>query len=159
MPLENPRPLTLQAGQGETLWVLGDHYTIKVGAEQTGGAFAIIELVAFPQSSPPLHIHHREDESFFVMEGTLTCLLGHDVFDAGPGAFVHIPKGTLHTFKNSGTRPARALVTLSPGGFEDFWRKIGEPASQSTTPAPPPEGIVQRILALAPQYHLEVPSN
>jgi hypothetical protein len=78
-------------------------------------------------------------------------------FEAGIGAFLHIPQGTLHTYKNIGAAPARLLVILTPGGCENFWREIGDPAQQDSVPPAPPVGIVERLLAVAPKYHLEIP--
>ena len=76
---------------------------------------------------------------------------------AASGAFVHIPKGTLHTYKNIGLKPGRLLVILTPGGFENFWRETGEPAQQDSTPPAPPIEIIERLIALAAKYRLEIP--
>jgi mannose-6-phosphate isomerase-like protein (cupin superfamily) len=146
-----------QPGQGESFWVLGDHYTFKAASEETLGSLAVVEILAFPQNGPPPHIHGREDESFYVLDGTFSVLDGGQWFEAGAGAFVRIPKGTLHTYKNVGVRPGRVLVILTPGGFENFWREIGEPAHQDSNPPAPPEGILEKVIALAPKYHLEIP--
>jgi len=99
------------------------------------GAIAVVEIIAFPQNGPPPHIHHREDESFYVLEGAFSVLVGERPFEAGAGAFVHIPKGTLHTYKNTGTAPGRLLVILAPGGFENLWREIGERTQQDSVPS------------------------
>jgi quercetin dioxygenase-like cupin family protein len=143
--------------QGESFWVLGDHYSFKLPSGQTAGAMAVVELTAFPGNGPPPHIHHREDESFYVLEGTFSVLLANQTLQAGTGAFVHIPRGTLHTYRNVGTSPARVLVILSPGGFENLWREIGQPAEQGSAPPPPPPGVIDKLLALAPQFGLEIP--
>jgi mannose-6-phosphate isomerase-like protein (cupin superfamily) len=149
--------LVRHRGQGGSFWVLGDHYTFKLSSEETMGSLAVVELTAFPQNGPPPHIHHREDESFYILNGTFSVLVGHETFDAAAGAFVHIPKGTLHTYKNIEGEPGRLLVILTPGGFENLWREIGEPAQQDSTPPAPPKGIIEKLMALAPQYHLEIP--
>lgn len=132
-----------QRGQGDAFWVLGDHYMFKVSSEETSGSLAVVEIVAFPQNGPPPHIHHREDESFYILDGTFSVLVGDQSFEAGAGVFVHIPKGTLHTYKNIGAKPARLLVILTPGDLENFWREIGEPAEQDSIPPAPPEGIIE----------------
>jgi quercetin dioxygenase-like cupin family protein len=156
-PKETLACVALQHGQGESLWVLGDHYRFKVSSQETGGSVAVVELTAFPQNGPPPHIHHREDESFYVLDGTFSVLLGNQSLEARTGAFIHIPRGLLHTYNNSGNTPGRVLVILSPGGFENLWREIGEPAQQDSIPLPPPEGVIEKLLALAPKYHLEIP--
>jgi len=147
-----------QPRQGDSLWVLGDYYTFKLSSAESIGALAIVELTAFPQNGPPPHVHGREEESFYIMDGTFSVLAGDQTVEAGPGALVHIPRGTLHTYKNIGIRPGRVLVTLTPGGFENFWREIGEPGGIDSGPPVPSEGIIQRVMALAPKYHLEIPA-
>jgi hypothetical protein len=74
----------------------------------------------------------------------------------GAGTFVNIPKGTLHTFRNAGTTPARFLGMVAPGGFEGFFAEVGEPArDESSPPAGPPD--VEKVMAIAPKYSLEIP--
>jgi len=143
--------------QGKSFWVLGDHYRFKISSEETRGSLAVVEIIAFPENGPPPHIHHREDESFYILDGTFAVLIGDQSFGGSTGDFVHIPKGTLHTYENIGTTPGRILVTLTPGGFENFWREIGESAQQDFDPLAPPEGIIENLMALAPKYHLEIP--
>ena len=77
---------------------------------------------------------------------------------AGQGAFVHIPKGMLHTYKNTGSTPGRMIVLLTPGGFERLWEELGEePATQLTTRPPVDAGMIEKLIALAPTYHLQIP--
>jgi quercetin dioxygenase-like cupin family protein len=149
--------VALERGRGESFWVLGDHYTFKISSQQAKGALAVVEIVTFPQNGPPPHIHRREDESFFVLDGDFSVLVGDRWSEAGTGAFVHIPKDTLHTYKNIGTKSGRLVVILTPGGFENFWREIGEPAKQDSIPPAPPAGIIEKLIELAPKYHLEIP--
>jgi mannose-6-phosphate isomerase-like protein (cupin superfamily) len=144
-------------GQGDSFWVLGDRYTFKLSSDESGGALAVVELIAFPQNGPPPHIHHREDESFYIVEGSFSVLIGDGTFEAGPGAFVHIPKGTLHTCRNVGMTSGHVLVILTPGGFEGLWREVGEPAREDSTPQAPSEETIRKISELAPKYHLEIP--
>ena len=144
-------------GEGRALWVLGDLYEFKAVSEDTRGAFATWETTATPGlPGPPPHIHHREDETFYVLEGEVELFVNGRVIEAATGTFVNIPRGTLHTFRNTGTDPARLLVSVVPGGFEKFFYEIGEPA---TDPASPPAGPpdVEKVLAAAPKYDLEIP--
>jgi mannose-6-phosphate isomerase-like protein (cupin superfamily) len=143
-------------GEGDSFWVLGDHYTFKLSSEESPGALAIVELTAFPKDGPPRHIHHREDESFYIVEGTFSVQAGDRTFGADPGAFVPIPKGTLHTYRNVGATLGRVLAILK-GGFENLWREIGEPASLALAPRHGSEDIIQKLMVLAPKYHLEIP--
>jgi len=93
-----------------------------------------------PGFSPPLHVHQREDESFYVLEGELTMRCGDRTFEARPGAFVFLPRGVPHTFVVEGDRPARMLTLITPGGGEAFFREAGRPAeSDGLPPAAPPD--------------------
>jgi mannose-6-phosphate isomerase-like protein (cupin superfamily) len=146
--------LLVSNGEGRSIWLLGDLYTFKI----SGDALSVVELTAFPENGPPPHIHLREDESFWVLEGQFSVLLGEESLTAGPGAFVHVPKGTLHTYKNVGRTPGRLIVMLTPGGFENLWKELGVPATQHTMPPPAEEAdVIRRLIALAPRYQLQVP--
>jgi mannose-6-phosphate isomerase-like protein (cupin superfamily) len=109
----NTHEVALTNGEGRSVWLLGDLYTFKFSEE----ALSVTELTAFPQNGPPPHIHLREDESFWVLDGEFSVLLGERTLTAGPGTFVHVPKGTLHTYQNIGTTPGRMIVLLTPGGL------------------------------------------
>ena len=148
--------VTLKPGEGKSLWVLGDLYTFKVVGEDTGGSFALIEVQVQPENGPPPHIHHREDETFYVLDGEFSFLHGDRGFIATSGSLIYISKGTLHTFKNVGTAPGRLLVVITPAGFEKFFEEIGEPVIDKSSPPPFNPATVEKLLALAPKYHLEV---
>lgn len=99
--------IQLKAGEGNAFWVLGDLYTFKVTGKETNGAFTVMDQIIQPQGGPPPHIHHREDEAFFILDGTFSFLCGdkETVFDKG--SFVYVPKGVLHTFRNIGEQQGR----------------------------------------------------
>jgi len=148
--------VTLKPGEGKSFWVLGDLCTFKVVGEDTGGSFSLIEVQVQSENGPPSHIHHREDETFYVLEGEFSFLHGDITITATAGSFVYIPKGTLHTFKNIGTSQGRFLAIITPAGFEKFFEEIGEPAIDKSSPPPFNPATVEKLLALAPKYHLEV---
>jgi mannose-6-phosphate isomerase-like protein (cupin superfamily) len=150
--------LTRRQDRDDAFWVLGDHYSFKISSQETAGSLAVIEVTSFPKNGPPPHIHHHEDEAFYILEGTFSVLLGGRSFEVSAGDFVHVPKDTLHTYKNIGSGRGRFLVILTPGGFENLWREIGERARQDTLPMPALDGMLEKLIALAPQYHLEIPS-
>src|SRR5215831_16951929 len=91
-----------ERNQGDSFWARRDHYRFKVASEETMGAVAVVEITAFPQNGPRPHIHHREHESFYIVEGTFSVVVGNRSFEAKTGACVHIPKDTLHIYKNIG---------------------------------------------------------
>ena len=104
------------AGTGPMYWGPGDRVSfLATGADSHGGCF-IFEGLTVPGGGPPPHIHHFEDESFYILEGTATFQVGGQTIHAKPGDFIHIPRGTVHSLKNEGKVPARALIITSPAG-------------------------------------------
>jgi mannose-6-phosphate isomerase-like protein (cupin superfamily) len=144
-------------GEGEAFWVLGDRYELKLSAEESMGSTAIVELTSFPKNGPPPHIHRREDEAFYVLDGAFSVLLGGRSFEVSAGDFVYIPRGALHTYKNVGSSLGRFLVILTPGGLENLLREIGEPARQEPVSRAAADRTIEKLIALAPKYHLEIP--
>jgi mannose-6-phosphate isomerase-like protein (cupin superfamily) len=127
-------------GEGQTIWFLRNRMTIKATADSTGGAFGLVESLIAPGFSPPLHVHHREDESFWVLEGTVSMRCGDRTFLAGPGSFVFLPRDVPHTFVVEGDSPARMLTLLTPGGGEGVFIEGGRPAEgDGLPPAAPPD--------------------
>ena len=105
----NERGATLvPPGEGKKLWVTDELMTFKASGEDTGGAYSLADSMVPPQGGPPPHIHHREDEAFWVLEGELEVSVGENRFRAGTGSFVHLPSGVLHSYQNVGTAPARS---------------------------------------------------
>jgi len=141
---------------GEAYWVFGELYTFKVTAAETGGTLAVVETMTFPQNGPPLHTHSREDESFYVLEGRFQFTLGEQTFEVGPGGFVFAPRGIQHGYRNISALPARKLVTITPGGFENFLREVGERATQRVAAPPHRSGIIEKGIALAAKYGLKI---
>jgi mannose-6-phosphate isomerase-like protein (cupin superfamily) len=92
---------------------------------EAGERFSLVEHPMGPRAlAAPLHRHNREDEYSFVLEGRMGALLGDDVVTAGPGDFVHKPRGQWHTFWNAGEEPCRILEIISPAGFERFFAEL-----------------------------------
>jgi len=135
--------IVLGRGEGRTLSVLGSAYTYKATGEQTRGAYALIEGTLTGDGPPP-HIHEAEEEAFYVLEGEVNVLVGERTITAGAGAFVLVPRGTVHTFSRAGTGPVRILTLISPAGFERFFEEI----------AGPPD--LEKIKTIAPKYNLTI---
>lgn len=148
--------ITAAPREGRSVWVLGDRYTYKVTGKQTGGAYGTVEAEIYPGSGVPLHIHHREDESFYVLDGELEFVCGGRPFPARAGAFLHVPRGMLHSFRNVSGSVARMLVTYSPAGFEQFFERAGRVASASDTRMPGTPDDLKRLLEVAPEFNLEI---
>jgi quercetin dioxygenase-like cupin family protein len=149
-------PIALQQSEGEALWFLGVLATIKASAETTDGRVAVIEHLAAQGAGSPLHVHHREDEWFYVIEGELTFWVGGQRIEAPAGTFVYGPRDIPHTFAVD-SREARFLLVTEPAGFESFMRTLAEPAQARTLPPPasePPD--FERLAATAAEYGIEI---
>jgi quercetin dioxygenase-like cupin family protein len=147
----------LSAGEGQSVWVVGDRYTIKCSGNDTGGAFAMIEAIVPPGNGPPPHIHSREDEAFFVLEGELEFHSDGRSFTAGCGAWITLAKGSLHYFKNIGSTPARMLIMVTPSGLENFFLEVGSEAiAKDAEPVVPTPEDIQKLVNTAPKYGVEI---
>ncbi len=148
-------PIALQPGEGEALWFLGTLAIVKATAASTAGRVAVIEHLAPHGAGSPLHVHHREDEWFFVIEGEVTFWVGGQVTVAPAGSFVYGPKEIPHTFQVS-SEVARFLLVAEPAGFDAFMRAAAEPAGSRTIPEPSTPPDPTRVAALAADYGLEI---
>ena len=136
---------SVAAGDGETVWFTNTHVTLKATAEGTGGAYGLVEARAPAGFGTPLHVHHREDEGFWVLDGRLTVTCGEQTFSAEPGSFTFLPRDIPHGFVVEGDGPARILSMCAPGGLERFFVAAGRPAE--TADLPPAEPADPRTLA------------
>ncbi|MBZ5607912.1 MAG: cupin domain-containing protein [Acidobacteriia bacterium] len=145
------------AGTGPAYWGPGDQITFLVTGEETGGAFFMAEVLVPPGGGPPPHIHSREDESFYLQEGTLTVQVGGNTLQACPGDFVHLPRGIVHCFKNTGRVDAKFLMVATPAGLEKYFEEAFYPAvDRSVVPPLITEAFVARALAAAPKAGLKL---
>ncbi|HET7480594.1 MAG TPA: quercetin 2,3-dioxygenase [Rubrobacteraceae bacterium] len=149
-----PTPYALGSEDGEALWFFGTLLTVKAGAEQTGGRFALVEQYAPRGMATPLHIQPEDDETFYVLEGDLTFYIedGQPI-PAPAGSFVHIPAGTPHAFQVD-SKTARFLDLTTPQ-HESFMRAAGEPAQERVLPPPGPPDM-ERVGAAAQKYGVDI---
>jgi quercetin dioxygenase-like cupin family protein len=140
---------------GAAYWGPGSLMTFIVTGNDTGGAFFLAEMFVPPGGGPPPHIHQREDESFHVLEGTLTVQVGEDTITASPGDFVLLPRGVAHSFKNNGDAPVRGLVLTAPAGLENYFAEVFDPATnRSAAPPPPSKELIAPAMAASHRYGL-----
>ena len=132
------RAFGLKEGEGAARWWGGGLVTAKATGKETGGLYTILEVLEPHGAAAPLHVHHNEDEAFYVLEGEMTFYVGEETFKAGPSSFLFGPKDVPHAYTvDSG--PARLLFVLSPAGFEGFIEAVSVPAQTRTLPPPQSE--------------------
>ena len=137
------------AKTGEAYWVMGTLFTYLVTGAASGCSYFTLIVDVGPEQGPPPHIHHLEEEQFYVLDGRLTYSVGDQTFEVSTGDFIHIPRDTVHSFKN-GSRPSRLLATFSPAGIEGFFREAGDPVpvdGRLKSPPPVTEATIARFLA------------
>jgi mannose-6-phosphate isomerase-like protein (cupin superfamily) len=125
MPEESPRAFLIPPDGGEVLpGQSGLLSLIKARAETTGGTFALLLHTLPPRAGPPLHIHLREDEMWFVLEGELRFKADKQIFRAPAGSFVFVPRAMPHCLQNVGDTPVRYLEMFTPAGMERFFEGL-----------------------------------
>ncbi len=143
----------LPANQGRAIWFLDTLSLIKVTGEQTGGAFAQVEQILPAGSRTPYHIHYREDESVYLIEGEATFFTGERRLTAKAGSVIFLPRGIPHGFRIE--RPSRTLVLAAPAGFEDFVCEAGREAPQRILPPDEPPNP-ENLTRIAARYGIEI---
>jgi len=108
--------------------------TFKATSEDTGGAYTITEDTFPPQVGPPPHIHHTQEETFYVLEGEMEFVTDGVTTRTAGGSLVRIPRGVLRDYRNVGSELARVLVLYAPGGFEGFFEEVGELVTGHSAP-------------------------
>jgi quercetin dioxygenase-like cupin family protein len=146
---------SIAAGDGERIWIVGDTMTLKATGESTGGSLVLLENLTAPGGGPPPHIHTREDEFWYVLDGTFEIRIGDQVHALGAGGFAYAPRGTVHNFRNTAQTPSRILVGFTPGGTEGFFRESGRPATDDGPAPAVDEHEIARTMAAAPSYGVE----
>ena len=117
--MNTPRLKVLRADEGRHFNVFGSAVTYKATAEDTAGAFSLALETTPPRGGIPLHVHHREDEAMYILEGEYEIECGDQVFRATAGTFVFLPRDVSNRYQNLGNTPGKFLHITCPGGFED----------------------------------------
>lgn len=154
----DPGVLHVPPGGGRAVWFNGGLVTFYALGEDTGGAFTLFEEAVAPEEGAPPHLHHEEDQAFFVLQGDHEFVCDGRAFEAKAGFFVYVPRGTVHSFENVGAEAGRLLILSAPaGGTEKFFLDRGEPAADRSSPPPDsraPETLedIAREKKIAQQY-------
>jgi quercetin dioxygenase-like cupin family protein len=150
-------PTICKPSEGRTVALVGDVYRFLAVGEDTDGRYALLEAIVPPGSGPPPHVHSREEEGFYVLEGEITFFIGDKRLVASAGTFANMPIGSQHSFTNETDRPAKMLVSVAPAGLEKMFFEVGQPVPQGTTTAArPTKEEIDKFLAAAPRYGIEI---
>jgi quercetin dioxygenase-like cupin family protein len=150
------RPVIRKPSEGRTVAVVGDVYRFLATGEDTNGKYALWETIVPSGGGPPPHVHSREEEGFYVLEGEITFQVGERLV-ATAGMFANMPVGTPHSFKNESGQPARMLISVAPAGLEKMFFEVGVPLPEgSTTASPPTKEEIEKLLAVPPRYGIEI---
>ena len=145
---------------GEMFYAGGDRYRFLAEVGDTDSTYGLIEAIVPPGGGPPPHSHSREEEGFYVVEGEVTVQVNGREVVAGPGSFVNMPKGSVHSFRNNTHATAKMLILLAPGGMEQMFRETGTVATDAGAPIPPlGDAERERMKAAFPKYGIEFPEG
>lgn len=153
---ETLKTAAVAGGEGEARWWFGALAEIKATAADTGGQFTLIEITCGGGYEGVRHVHHREDEGFWILEGDVTLDIGGTVIEATAGDYAFGPRDIPHSF-TAGGNGCRMLFILTPGGFEDLVMATSEPAQSRTVP-PPPEQMpdMDKLQAVVARFGGEI---
>jgi quercetin dioxygenase-like cupin family protein len=144
---ETVQPTAVAADEGEAIWWFDSLAVIKATAADTGGRMSIVEVTEPPGSQAPLHVHHRDDEAFWILDGDVTIEIGDTTIECHAGDYAFGPHGIPHRY-TVGEAGCRMLFILLPGGFEELVRGMGRPAGSRTLP-PPSQPDFAHVAAVA----------
>jgi quercetin dioxygenase-like cupin family protein len=150
-------PLVRKLTEGRTIAVVGDVYRFLATGEDTNGRYALFEAIVPPGGGPPPHVHSREEEGFYILEGEFTFTIDGKPLVATAGMFANMPVGTPHSFKNESNHPAKMLISVAPAGLEKMFFEVGVPLAEgATTALPPTKEEIEKLLAIASKYGIEI---
>lgn len=131
-------PVHVRSGECEARWWVGGLAELQLTGAQTGGRVSILIITDPPFSAAPLHVHHDDDETFLILEGSATFEVGGEVFEARPGDVVFGPRGVPHRF-TTGPDGLKVVFVMTPAGLEDLVREMSIPAATREVPPPSDE--------------------
>jgi quercetin dioxygenase-like cupin family protein len=133
--MNTPRTaIIVPASGGKDLHAFGNILRVMLSGEQPGNQLSVMFEVTPPGGGPPLHVHHREDEIFLVVEGHISYYVNGEWTQVAPGGVVYLPRGTEHGFRNVGETPSRHWIITTPSGFEVFFSRCADEFAKATLP-------------------------
>lgn len=149
-------PFSLSEAEGDAYWFLNNLDIVKATSASTGGAFALVHQVAPPGAATPYHLHHSEDEAFYVLDGSASFICDGKKTVVGPGGYMFLPRGIPHGIRNEGSGTTTMLILAMPGsGFVGMMIEMGEPAKERVLP-PPSHPDMDKLIRLCAKYGIEI---
>jgi quercetin dioxygenase-like cupin family protein len=142
-------PRHAPVGEGRKFNIVGDIATLVLGSADTGGTYEMYDVVSPVGGGSPPHVHRREEESFFILDGEVEFSVAGKKIRCGPGDALFGPRDVPHFFRNVGTKPARLLITVSPATLEPFFTEVDR--LMCSGPANP-----QKLVEIAARYGIEI---
>lgn len=141
---------------GPAYWFLNSLNVLMATSESTGGAFSLVHHTAPPGHATPYHLHHIEDEAFFVLDGEFTFTSDGKKTALGPGGYIFLPRNIPHGIRCTGAAPSTMLILAMPGtGFVGMMTEMGKPAEQRGLPAPTTPDM-DKLMTLCAKYEIDV---
>lgn len=140
-------------------WFLDTLVKVRISGDNSADGISVLEHYAYCGDSPPLHIHHTEDEIFFVLEGQFRLEIGGSENRLKPGDTILAPKGIPHTYRVESEEGGKWLTITRGHDFETFVKAISRPATENTRPerhGEPTEEMKQQLATVSAQYHIEM---
>ncbi len=152
-------PVMRRTGSGRGTWAMQSLFEHLVESAETGGELGVALVTQPPGVATPLHVHAREAEAFYVLDGTMDYRAGDQDHRLEEGCFMYLPAGVPHAFRIRGDRPARFLALTVPGGLLSLYDEVGLPAIELRLPGD--EGLsaeeeIPKWIDVAPRYGLQV---
>jgi quercetin dioxygenase-like cupin family protein len=129
-----PAPLAVAAGSGAATWAMGALFERLVGAGDTAGELAASLVTQPPGAGSPLHVHTREAEAWYLLDGTMTYVAGDETFHLSAGDFIYLPRNVPHAFRVTGASPVRFLGLTLPGMLMELYDEVGVAAGERRLP-------------------------
>ena len=131
-------PILTDASGGSTFTMLGTTMRLLATAADTEGRYTLIEQVTPAGWGPPRHIHSREDEIFYILDGSYELHVGDERRTVSAGASAILPRNIPHGFRNAASTPSRLVFVITPGGLENYFLALAK-----CSPAPSPPQLVE----------------
>lgn len=149
-------PWSVTTEEGPAYWFLNGLCTVKATTASTGGAYSLVHEIMPAGHGTPYHLHHHEDEAFYVLDGAFAFICDGKKTVLGPGGYIFLPRRIPHGLRVEGTRPGTMLILAMPGtGFVGMMQEMGEPATERVLPKPAAPNM-EKLARLCEKYGIDI---